>query len=212
MAYPDQYCKIVLAGTLPGGEHWSTTFGVNPFTNLDQTGLSGLLSELNTVLAAGGGFFSQFSLINPAQVTIATITGYQYQGGPKAAVQAQVTASYTPSATAPIMPNQVCAVASLRSTLPGRANRGRMYLPALKVVMGTNGIASDGNLGSVAQGLATSFGAFNSSGEGKIVIGSQVTGLMHQVSYIQIDAILDTQRRRRDKLTTTITNQKTVAL
>lgn len=204
--YPAGTVKIIMSGGLPGGESWSTSFALNPGNvAMDNTELTNTLTAVDQAMGAGGGFYAELAAINPSSVTLTKLTGYQYQGGIKAATQAEITSVGLPNHTnALTLPNQISAVLSLRTGRPGRAYRGRMYVPVLACQMTANGTANTTLLNLVADGLATSFGTINASGQGKVVIGSQTSGQWVQVTSVQVDNVLDTQRRRRDKLTGTI--------
>lgn len=200
MSIPLHAIKVVFSGKLPGSEHWSTSFWVAGQEVHDVTELTNLLTDVDHDAQAGGSFYRELQTICGAQVTIDQVDAYQYEGGTKAAVQATMAATWTTSTASITLPNQVCAVASLRTGLPGRARRGRMYLPVLGTVSSASGQCQDGNLGLLSQGLATFFGTFNTHAWGKVSVMSASTSDMYQVSEVQIDSVLDTQRRRRDKL------------
>lgn len=201
MPFKSQTSKIVFSGALPGTERWSASMCIDHATALDSVELGNVLDEVITDFGAGGGFFAELAAINPATVTLDTVTAYYYSGGTKAALQAERTGNYLPTHTnAVTLPNQVCAVASLRTGLPGRSQRGRMYIPCLSVAMGANGLATTTGLNLLADGLAQSMGTFNASGRGKIVVASATTGFNNPVTEIIMDSVLDTQRRRRSSV------------
>lgn len=205
MSIPSGAVKIVLSGNLPGGDRWSTSFWVNPLNAaMDAVELTNLISSMDTDLAAGGGFYAALASINPAEVTLDTVTGYQYQGTSKAAVQAEIPANGLPTHTNAVkLPNQVAAVLSLRTGLPGRARRGRMYIPVLAAAMLTGGKVDTTLVNGLSNGLATSWGTFNSSGNGKVCVCSQSLSQLIQITDVIVDNVLDTQRRRRDKVVPT---------
>lgn len=212
MAIPDFAVKVVFLGALPGGESWSTSFWLSVDHALAQTDLTNTLQEVDTAFAAGGGAYAGLKLVNPAQVTIATLLGYQYQGGTKAAVQAQYASTYVPGSVTADKPNQTALVCSLRTGMPGRSHRGRMYLPFLSGSMGNNGLTSSANVLTIAQGLATSFGTINGSGFGKVCVCSQSRSAMFPINQVIADHVLDTQRRRRDKLVDNAPSKANVSL
>lgn len=212
MPYKNRTAKIILSGALPGNERWSTSFAVDHQTDYTVVELQNLLDQIATDFGAGGGMFAELAAVNPSSVTLDTITGYDYQGGTKAALQAEKTGNFLPTHTnALTLPNQVCAVASLRTGLPGRSQRGRMYLPVLACAMTATGQAATTQLDLLADGIATSFGTLNASGFGKIVVASATTGFNNQVTEVQMDHVLDTQRRRRDKMVSTVIHSAGVA-
>lgn len=200
MSIPLHAIKVVFSGKLPGSEHWSTSFWVAGQVAHDVVELTNLAHDVDQMAQAGGAFYPELKNICGTQVTVDQIDVYQYEGGTKAAVQATQAASWTASTASITLPNQVCAVASLRTGLPGRARRGRMYLPVLGTVSSASGQCTDGNLNLLSQGLATFFGSFNTLAWGKVSVMSASTSDLYQVTEVQIDSVLDTQRRRRDKL------------
>lgn len=200
MAIPNQAVKVVFSGALPGGEQWSTSVWVQNFTNLGVTDLSNLLTQLDTDMNAGGAFYAKWAAYVSAGVTLTTIRGYQYQGGSQAAVSAQITSVRAPASAGLLLPNQIAVVTSLRTGIPGRAARGRMYWPVNATPALTTGFFSAACATDLANGLATAFGTFNSQGFGKISVCSPRTSAMHEVTQVRVDKVFDTQRRRRDKL------------
>jgi len=200
VAIPLLAIKVLFGGSMPGGEEWSTSTWIQGTVLHDQTELTNILQALDTAMAAGGGFYATLKLFNGGGVTLPLLRAYQYNGGTKAAVQAEYNSAYTPTAGTPDKPNQVSIVTSLRTGLPGRSFRGRMYWPCTKVTMGTNGQTIAGIGQEFSNGLATSFGTFNAEGWGKLVVCSPATSATHQITEIVTDDVLDTQRRRRNKV------------
>lgn len=186
---------------------------VNPLNaDMDATEIQNVLIAWDNAAKAGGGFYPALSAINPSTVTLDTLTGYQYKGGAKAAAQGVFTTTGLGTHTnAVTMPNQICAVLSLRTGIPGRSHRGRMYVPVLSVAIAAGGVASTTLLNGLASGLATSMGTFNSSGNGKCVVSSSTLAAAFQIKTVQVDNVLDTQRRRRDKVVGTVSSASVAA-
>jgi hypothetical protein len=144
-------------------------------------------------------------------VTIDTLRGYQYKGGANAAAVGEITGVGVAGTGSAKQPNQCALVMSLRTALPGRSFRGRMYMPIIGGSMGTNGLLAAGRSDAWCAALANDFGTFNSSGFGKIVVCSPKQSAMTQVSAVEADSVVDTQRRRRDALADTAPSTHAVA-
>lgn len=211
MSIPVNAVKVVFGGALPGGEQWSASCWVTPQTVLGQQDLINLLQEFDQVMNAGGGFYATLKLFNGGGVTLPQLRGYQYLDGRHAAVQGTYSSAYTPTAGTPDKPNQCAIVTSLRTGFSGRSMRGRMYWPCTKVTMGTNGQTIAGIGIQFSNGLATSFGTFNASGFGKVCVMSAARTAMTQINKIVTDDVLDTQRRRRNKVIDTAPGIATVS-
>lgn len=122
----------------------------------------------------------------------------------------ELVALTTPAAPIPgtgtlRMPTEVALVASLRTDLPGRRRRGRVYLPALAVSVDAAGrVAGDTGqmatevaalLAQVGQTIRTNTGAVNVFP----VVASTVGGFLTEVTSVAVGNVFDVQRRRRNQ-------------
>jgi len=129
----------------------------------------------------------------PAGSTIATVSGVK------------ILVSDPGTAGAAAVPPQAAAVMSLHSAFAGRTKRGRCYMPSVTPLSGVGAFST-----SQALRMATQFRLFlsdwNSATVGALSFNACVgTGNLPKVTFVVVDTIVDTQRRRRDKQISTAT-------
>lgn len=132
-------------------------------------------------------FLSTRSYLREPGSGVATLVG-DFTGAPLAGSGTQVH------------PTQVALVVSLRTDIAGRAWRGRIYLPALVASVAM----SQAQLDSVALAAADMIAGINQdiSGIAGTPWGVAFGPLIEPspVTSVSLDNLLDTQRRRRNKL------------
>ena len=103
-----------------------------------------------------------------------------------------------------LLPPQLAVAASLRSVVPGRRGRGRMYVPALggSAVFASNGMVGSTattTLGNATRALLTSIGGIGGGDVNtKVVVTSAGNDRYVLPSEVRIGNQADTQRRRRN--------------
>lgn len=102
------------------------------------------------------------------------------------------------------MPTQVAVVASMVTGRPGRANAGRMYLPALGAVINTSARIEDNGVATLATDVANWLTSVKGAGAGVFdaelfpaVLSSK--GTAAEILRVRVGNRLDIQRRRADK-------------
>ncbi len=120
---------------------------------------------------------------------------------------------------APTKTPQTALVLSLRSNVPGSRGRGRLYWPALNGPLdGDTFRISETNRNAIALAAATYLKDIQDILTGnlfppgslsfhRLCIVSPTTGTRTDVSRIEVGDVLDTQRRRRDKLVETFSTE-----
>lgn len=128
---------------------------------------------------------------------------YAVTGAATAGTVGVSTGAAVAGTSAPTMPPQVAIVASLRSDFPGRSNRGRVYIPNRTAVLSANGQVT----ASVCTGVATAIANFLSLARTRTINGRPIIPIVDsstttdsEIVRVTVDSVLDTQRRRRDKL------------
>lgn len=206
------YFRVSLQGTLPGGEKWS----VNPQFMVGGDGISTTWDQ-----AAGQSTADAIAALSPG----AALRSAAGAGAPLARVRLEMRtdqheligaaeANYSGTAFTGGMtkPVQTSVVLSLRSNVPGRSARGRLYWPGL----GDIGLGGDGRIGTtLAQSMATQAAAYLRSIQDAIkngifpatlltvelgVVSSTVALLQTKVVRVEVGNVPDVQRRRRDRL------------
>lgn len=195
MGIPANVVKNVISGLFVGGESWQTTWWDSsttpPSVDDTSTGLFAATSEFTTMITEFSNFWSS--------ATSATdFDQYGYTGGGAASSHGHASLSVTGAGSA-VLPYQCCVVMTLRTGLPGRSYRGRMYWPATgTAISNTTGLLNTGLVNNCVDALATFFGALTG---GTAVVVSQTNTTMQEVTSVDADYVPDTQRRRVNKLT-----------
>lgn len=194
-------CKIVISGSLPHGEIWSTSFGLVNTGVTSQASLQTVVNNMKTAAEQAGSFVSIFGPYNASTTTTNLITGYYYAGGPTATYQANTVFSHAGSQATNALPNQCCVVTTLLTGRPGRSYRGRMYLPLTGPGL-TAGQLSSSDCTTIATGMKTFFDAINGGAGGySVAVISSRQSAMTSVVAVRVDSIVDTQRRRTQSST-----------
>lgn len=199
---PPKSVRFVFSGSLSGGEIWSSGFWMHDletaFNQDTAQALALLIDGLASASSDSGAMTNtmgqQFSITGTWQSTSA----YLYNGG---STQAAYVGRYeSPTTRAGSqqqkMPNQVCSVVTLRSGLPGRRYRGRMYLPAQGLTLDQAGELPHAQVDELALTWSRLFTEINQSGDGVVSIVSGTGSVATPVSQVTVDNRPDIQRRR----------------
>jgi hypothetical protein len=202
--------RIVLSGALAGGEQWSCSFAIMNGGVTSQANLQVIVDNVATAAASTGSLNSLVAASGANGMTLTRITGYYYVAPGPATFTAFHDVTGVVGATTDKLPNQCAMVVTLLTGLPGRGNRGRMYWPFPTAII-TASHASNGNCDTIANAFKTFFQAINGGGGGySVAVASSTHSAMHAVTAIKVDNVVDTQRRRRDKLAATYSNQQSI--
>jgi hypothetical protein len=108
---------------------------------------------------------------------------------------------------APKMPLQNAAVVSLRTNTPGASGRGRLYWPVPGLAVASNTRIATADVTSILGSLKTYLVDIRDSLSSNfptigfnLAVRSKTTHSTPHVVRIQMGDVIDTQRRRRDKL------------
>lgn len=197
------------SGALPGGEEWTVglrTVAAAPTAAFLSAAALDLGVLFQTMLNTGlDGVFR----LNPAGVTFTKVTARAVDiHGITTIVEERSDFGATGSAADQHCPNQTALVFTLKTSRAGKSGKGRVYLPLLSpAALDANGRIS----GTVTDHLATNFATFltavdaydhgGAEGPFEIAVQSKVfPGAAAPVTSVAVGNVLDTQRRRRDKL------------
>lgn len=180
-----------LEGTFPG-EVWS--FGVYTDSNLS---LSAMQSQWMTGITNFWGtatalFCTDVETTRATTVEIDPATGKQLTG-------AEDTRADAGTSTATCLPFQCAPVVTLRTATLSRAGRGRFYAPSLAVDQVSAGrmlTTARDTLADAAEDLVQGL----TSAGGNLVIYHRGSGSTTLVTSLDVGDVIDTQRRRRNKL------------
>ena len=180
-----------LEGTFPG-EVWS--FGVYTDSNLS---LSAMQSQWMTGITNFWGtatalFCTDVETTRATTVEIDPATGKQLTG-------AEDTRTDAGTSEATCLPFQCAPVVTLRTATLSRAGRGRFYAPSLAVDQVSAGrmlTTARDTLADAAEDLVQGL----TSAGGNLVIYHRGSGSTTIVTSLDVGDVIDTQRRRRNKL------------
>ena len=183
--------KHRLEGTFPG-EVWS--FGIYTDSNLSvaaaqsawMTGITNFWAEVTAL------FCTDVTTTRAVTVELDPLTGKQLTG-------AEDTRTDAGTSTATCLPFQCAPVVSLRTATLSRAGRGRFYAPSLAVDQVSAGRMLTTARDSLADGALALVQGTTASG-GNVVIYHRATGTTTPVTSLDVGDVIDTQRRRRNKL------------
>lgn len=204
------YFRVSIKGTVGVSDVWS----VNPcfWTNPALTWDAG--KGLATAQAIGATVIP-LRLAEAAGIG-ARVTGFRLElhaddHSLLGAAEAPLTAAT--SFTAPVrQPPQASVVLSLRSDSPGASGRGRLYWPALAVTLDSpqgrigastrDQIKNDAitYLRAVQDAIKGTYMPPLSAGTVDLAVISKTKGEHHLITRILVGDVIDTQRRRRDKI------------
>jgi hypothetical protein len=202
------YVRVSILGTGIGGEAWSINPTYDPSgefgSTVDQTALDAACLAIANRTPGGtaGSIISTAMSIVGARLEVRDdasdeLIGISTQGRPT---------PYT-GGIAPKMPLQNAAVVSLRTNTPGASGRGRLYWPVPGLAVASNTRIATADVTSILGSLKTYLVDIRDSLSSNfptigfnLAVRSKTTHSTPHVVRIQMGDVIDTQRRRRDKL------------
>jgi hypothetical protein len=223
MAGWQPHLSIAAGGAMPSGEKWSC--GVRM---VNDGGLTYAQADLDKIAQSSADAWRTFqSSANLGWATAVTLDGCTVRWI-NADGKTQLLSQRSPTAAAPtggaqLLPNQAAIVATLITNKPGRQGMGRIYLPLLAMALNSsfNGRLGPTTCTSIATAVKTLINNINAGWDAalpniaapKARVGVQskisVDSTQGQVVAVRVGDVIDTQRRRRDKIAE---NYTTVAL
>lgn len=203
---PYDHIDVVIGGTiLSSAQGWSVQFTTAAADHSELPGdtsvgdLQAIATAVKTQMAGPGPILSALG----SDVHILSRRAYLRKAGVAVAALVGEDVTDQGGAGTPVVPPQNAAVVTLLTGAAGRANRGRVYWPMA-------GATSRRITSSTVTALSTSTAALiaairvactsvwgTAAGP---VVGNN--GLL--VTRVQVDDVMDTQRRRRDKIASTV--------
>jgi len=183
--------------------HWGTTLDWS-FTLHSQGSLS--TGDAETAWSGAiGDLWTDITGLYTSDVTIYDTATYgvdQTTGRATAKSETAQTLAGTDS-TGVLLPPQLAVVCSLRTgVLASRAERGRFYMPGPASDALDTGVLATATVGTYITGLGAMFSAMTGAGLSPAIY-SRSAHTVKLVTEYDVGNVLDTQRRRRDKLTET---------
>lgn len=197
MAIPANVARVVIGGSVAGGEEWSTGFWLSSGADA-QTILNAIDNE------AIEPFWNTIKSFVWDSFHLDYIKVYAYKaGGNVASSMAMKAETLTGTLTGTGSPFSTALVATLLSAVPGRSGRGRMYLP-YHLAFGDTG-HSDGTAPNTLGGAVnTMLSTIRGNADGLTpVIVSRTHSTATPITAVRMDDLPDSQRRRDESLTAT---------
>lgn len=194
------YQRVVIKGQTFTSEIWQTGFYVIDTTPPpDQATLQALCNTLEPLVNT---WWTSIKANLPAGFTYTGISMYQYvDPSTIAQFQAQtLRAAVAGTSAVGQSPIDTACVVSLRSSLPGRSGRNRMYVPCTAAVNQATGMWDS----TVPDGIGTATKALMTACAGAPnalpVVVSRTLHQYHPLSGLNTDSKPDVQRRRENRL------------
>jgi hypothetical protein len=103
------------------------------------------------------------------------------------------------ASTEETLPAQCACVVSTRSALATRSGRGRFYLPPFDVTVMSSGLLSAAAVGTTLAAAQALFSSLDGAGLSPVLL-NRSTMVQTPITSIDVGNVIDTQRRRRNKL------------
>lgn len=195
MAIPD-CTKIVVSGTSSGGaEQWAFGWHTETDAAFDPTGLTSGSGPWPTFLS------DMLSHMTPDQ-KLTQVDAYDYvAGAPTNHRQGIYNTAGTDTTGA--IPLQCALVLTERTATLSRRGRGRIYLPVcgFSMMSGSNHLFNTTPVDTLVDDFANVLSAAAAAGHNPVVASAAASAL-YVITSVDADYVPDTQRRRRNKLTT----------
>lgn len=201
------HIRVIWRGTLPGGETWSISAAFVPIGVVVAPQPQILMNQAATAVANAGIPNDVRSKMSSAAVFTDVRLEQRTASGNLLAVGQGVRTAPEAGIGNANKPFQVALVLSLRTPVPGRRGRGRMYIPALAAPISTTSLRlAQADMDAVLAAMKTMLtntgnllkGVFGDIPH-KLAVHSKVGALETEVNALEIGDVLDVQRRRRDK-------------
>lgn len=204
------WARIVMQGLGPGAEIWQTGLSVI------AAPLPGTQAALQTDCNALEPFFNTFwGSLKSHIYSSFSYTGvkmYAYSGAAtRATLQAQtLRTAVAGTLVANSSPIDTSLVASLRTAVPGRSGRGRMYLPCHDVCQPTSGNFVGTASADYALAVKTLANAIAGYSSYAVAVVSRTTSNWELVRQVIADNRPDVQRRRENKIIPSIVSSQVI--
>lgn len=204
------YCKVIIKGTSPGGEVWSTSTAVG-FPDDDGPSTT---PELQPITQALADFIEAWPSTNRLRKSLSTslfISALRIEARDEdESLMAFAEVPLTPPLQGNLTltcPLQTSVCISLRTDTPGARGRGRMFWPAVTVAPQADGRIPQSvcqeYLDAMQAWLTDVSGAFATPWFGGVSVRSVTDHLTRPVTSLRCGDVPDVQRRRRDALVET---------
>lgn len=202
--------RLVHRGILAAGQTFSwrlTTQAPNTLAQTDlDTWLGSVQTAFNTLYTSTTGLRR---IQAPTDVYQQLQAYFLTTGSDRATIASQVAVSNNGFSTRSL-PFQCALVISLRTIVPGRKGRGRVYMPISNTVDMAAGQLNLTAITALSAGFVTYLQALKGLSIGgqntvPVIVSPLTSAIPAAVTRIVVDSVIDTQQRRRDKIGATAT-------
>ena len=210
MSYSDSHIRLTFGGQVSSEDVWSNGLALAVNTaGMAPTAFAALEPEdFDAAIRAayiGSGGIASYNNLTYIKLALIGTDGKYLEDAKIYDYPAPVTGTINYA-----MPPQDSVVVSLLTAAKrGLANRGRIYLPSGFADVGNNGKVTTANQTSIANRFVTFINAVNGVGTstGANTVASIVSGVgagaIRNITSIEVGNLMDSQRRRRNRLTET---------
>lgn len=202
----EQYVRWIMRGSIDAGQSWSAGLSFLYDGSVGAGDLFAWLSVLGTPLTTWAAATGCFQFHNSASCSITSMSAVQYLAGATHAGSTSSVLLGSPIVGSSTVQNatQCAIVVSTGTGLASRHARGRFYMPATGIHVGTNNqmtSAAAGQIATATKTLINSIAAIT-LGTGATIPAVAVPGSTPPVPLINVsvDTRADVQRRRANKI------------
>jgi hypothetical protein len=184
--------RHVMSGVTPG-ETWSCT--------LHTTGAGTLASAQTAFSGAVGAFWTgELDSIVTADVSVTEVSTASIDAGTGHQISRLIDDVSLPGVAAgEMLPFQCASGVSWRTAMATRSGRGRMYLPPLAVSTLDTGRLSSAAVSTIIDAVGQLTDSLDGGGLALVLL-NRTTLATTAVTSVDVGNVIDTQRRRRNKL------------
>lgn len=201
--YAQGHVLITAAGKMPGGDIWSCglrTVRLLPDGDMLQLLADDARAAWNTFVTGNYGVGSG--------TTLETVTARSLDAaGVTTDVRVGTPSTIVSGVGGNALPPQCAVVVTLQTSVPGRSNTGRIYLPITALAVPVTGRLAAGDAAAILAGTVTLVNSLQSairarSGDAQegIAVQSFTKASAVRVRRLRVGDVVDTQRRRRNSM------------
>lgn len=209
MGKPQGTIEVFAYGYIFGTQGWSTGLSIAPTLSTGSWSLNLFTQYMAAIRVYYDTWWTACKAFNAGVLDYRGLRGFYYaDGSGRVSLSAgSATGPISGSGVSNLHPSYTSLVCSLRTEVPGRAGRGRGYLPYTSgtLVSGTlQAPLGDCNaIGNAYLALINSLNAYTSAPQlvtsQRVVVASMVRNEKNPVTSILVNSVPDTQHRREDK-------------
>lgn len=196
--------RAVIRGTIASVQTWSTHIDFTQIGTgaVSQSALDTWLASFKTAVNTWWGAAGSMAANNDNTLVANQLVGYYYLTALSApSLTSLQTLSLAGTSVASVNNDYRTAMCvSLLTNVPGRTNRGRIYLPVNRIALSSSHRFTSAQGSQMATAVANLIDAGNLIALGSNAVGAGPYNSTHPYQTVRVDDLPDTQRRRTNKL------------